>query len=345
MRFDRNLLFLSHEDVITNGGMDIETAIKEIEVGFHAFDQGNVLQPQKTTLKFAKKGSEGNTGLVNFLPAYAQIDGIEIYSCKSLGAMPSNVDQGLPRAVGLITLFDPATKAPICIMDGQVISAIRTGAISALAANKLVDQSVESIGLVGAGVNMRTQLLGISKVLKNLRTVHVYSRNDSKHEFAEVMGLRTGLNILPVNTAEEAIQGKKLIVSCLPNGVQPVVKDAWVLKKGVTAFNIGGHEMEETLLGRMDRIVADIWEHAKHRASQTHAKAVVKNIIDESAIEDLTPIIVGRKEGRTSMEQNIFFCPTGLGFADAIIAWRIYQNALASKTGQNVKQWQDCKWI
>ncbi len=345
MRYDRKLLFLSHEDVLSCGGMDMVTAIKEIEQGFHSFDAGNVLQPQKTTLKFTKKGSEGNTGLVNFLPAYAAINGTEIYSCKSLGAMPSNVEKGLPRAVGLITLFDPDTKAPMCIMDGQVISAIRTGAISALAANKLVDQSVTSVGLIGAGVNMKTQLLGISKVLKNLRDVYVYSRNQSKYEFAEVMSSMTGLNIIPVNSAEEAIRGKKLIITCLPNGVQPVVKEEWVLEKGVTAFNIGGHEMEETVLRRMDRVVADIWEHAKHRASQTHAKAVAKGIISEELIEDLTPIIVGKKSGRTSDNQNIFFCPTGLGFADAIIAWRIYENALANSKGQNFNQWQDCKWI
>lgn len=345
MRYDRSLLFLSHEDVLNCGGMDIDSAIEEIEKGFFSFDDGNVLQPQKTTLKFSKKGAEGNTGLVNFLPAYAQIDGTEVYSCKSLGAMPSNVEKGLPRAIGLITLFDPETKAPICIMDGQVISAIRTGAISALAARRLVSSSTQSVGLIGAGVNMRTQLLGISRVLNNLKEVFVYSRHQSKFDFAEVMGPMTGLKITPVSSAEGAVKGQKLIITCLPNGVQPVVKAEWVLKKGVTAFNIGGHEIEESLLLRMDRIVADIWEHAKHRASQTHAKAVMKHLISESLIEDLTPIIVGKKEGRMFEDQNIFFCPTGLGFADAIIAWRIYQTAIKKGIGQSLKQWQDCKWI
>ena len=345
MRFQRDLLFLSHEDVLQNGGFDMDAAISELEKGFFSFDSGNILQPQKTTLKVVKKGAEGNTGLVNFLPSYVQIDEQEIYCCKLLGAMPSNVEVGLPRAVGLITLFDPQTKAPICIMDGQVISAIRTGAISALAAKKIVPSDIESVGLIGAGVNMRTQLLGISKVLKNLKKVFVHSRHESKYEFAEKMSKLTNLEIIPVTTAKEAVIGQKFIITCLPNGVDPVVKDEWISEKGVTIFNIGGHVVQETALARMDRVIADIWEHAKQRASQTHAKAFFKSIISEDIIENITPIITGNVQGRTSADQNIFFCPTGMGFADAIIAHRVYSNALKSKSGQNLRQWEDCQWI
>lgn len=345
MRFDREILFLSHEDVLRCGGNDISLAIDEIEKGFYSFDKGNILQPQKTTLKFAKKGSEGNTGLVNFLPSYVQIDDEEIYSCKSLGAMPSNVEKGLPRAVGLITLFDPITKAPICIMDGQVISAIRTGAISALTARKIVPSEVDTVGMIGAGVNMRTQLLGLSKVLPNLKKVLVYSRFDTKYEFSKKMSELTGLDIRAVETAEEAVVNQRFVVTCLPNGVQPIVQDSWIGKQGMTIFNIGGHEVDENVLVRMDRVVADVWEHAKVRASQSHAKAFFKNLITEDKIEDLTPLLVGKVEGRTSNEQNFFFCPTGLGFADAIIAARVYKAAIKFKYGQTINQWKDCQWI
>lgn len=345
MRFQRDLLFLSHEDVLQNGGFDMDAAITELEKGFISFGNGNILQPQKTTLKVVNKGAEGSTGLVNFLPSYVKIDDQEIYCCKLLGAMPSNVEVGLPRAVGLITLFCPETKAPICIMDGQVISAIRTGAISALVARKIVPSDIESVGLIGAGVNMRTQLLGISKVLKNLNKVFVHSRYDTKYDFVEKMSKLTGLEIIPVSSAKEAVVGQKFIITCLPNGVNPVVKDEWISDKGMTIFNIGGHEVEETALARMDRVIADIWEHAKNRASQTHAKAFFKNIISEEIIENISPIINGVVEGRASIDQNIFFCPTGMGFADAIIAHRVYSNALKNKSGQSLRQWEDCQWI
>ena len=259
--------------------------------------------------------------------------------------MPSNVEKGLPRAVGLITLFDPETKAPVCIMDGQVISAIRTGAISALAARKIVPSEVDTVGMIGAGVNMRTQLLGLSKVLPNLKNVLVFSRFNTKHEFTEKMSKLTGLNIVPVESAEDAVMNQKFVVTCLPNGVQPIVQDSWVGKKGITIFNIGGHEVDENVLVRMDRVIADVWEHAKVRASQSHAKAFFKNLITEDKIEDLTPLLVGKVNGRTTSDQNFFFCPTGLGFADAIIAARIYKTAKKKKFGQTINQWKDCQWI
>lgn len=74
MRFQRDLLFLSHEDVLQNGGFDMDAAITELEKGFISFGNGNILQPQKTTLKVVNKGAEGSTGLVNFLPSYVKID-------------------------------------------------------------------------------------------------------------------------------------------------------------------------------------------------------------------------------------------------------------------------------
>ena len=130
MSMNKDILFLSMEEVVECGGANVAEAARDIQRAFELFDKGEVLQPHKTTLKVTSKGAEQGSGLVNFLPAYVNLDGEEIYCVKALGAMPSNVDCGLPRATGLITLFDSATKTPICIMDAQVISATRTGAVS-----------------------------------------------------------------------------------------------------------------------------------------------------------------------------------------------------------------------
>lgn len=253
MKNKKEILLLSHENVLQCDGANIHSAIEEIDKAFKAFMSGDILQPEKTTLKFTKKGEENRMGLVNVLPAYVNFGDIEIYSCKALGAMPSNVEKGIPRATGTITLFDPETKTPICIMDAQVISAIRTGAVSALAAKKLIPQTQESICLIGAGVNMRTQLLGIKAALPQLKEVFVYSRFDSKFTFATTMSEKLGLKVTPVEDPERSIREATTIVTCLPNGVPPLVKETWVQDKGVTIFNIGGHETEYHLLARMDR--------------------------------------------------------------------------------------------
>ncbi len=336
--------FLTLEDVITCGGNNVSTAAHDLQKGFVLFDQKQILQPAKTTLK--RQTESKSEGLVNILPALiSDKNGVDLYGVKALGAMPPNVDKGLPRATGIITLFDPSTKSPVAIMDAQVISATRTGAVTLLAAKQLADRSTESIGLVGAGVNMRTQLLALNEALPHLKDVFVYSRGKSKNQFAEKMSAVTGLNIIPVDSAEEAVHNKKLIVTCLPNILEPVVKADWVRKRGVTCINIGCYESEARLLKQMDRIVADVWEQGKHRGVQTHAQAFKKGYINDDQVEDITPILTGRVAGRKSEHENIFFAPTGLGFEDVIVAWRIYNTAKKKNIGSDIALWNNSNWI
>ena len=344
-RAKAEILFLSLEDVIQCGGADIAAAAEDIQRAFELYVQGKVIQPAKTTLKVSGRGHEQGTGLVNFLPAYVNDGAQEIYSCKALGAMPSNVEQGLPRASGLITLFDPVTKSPMVVMDAQSISATRTGAVSALAARRLANPEVEEIGLIGAGVNMRTQLLGLALALPHLKRARVYSRGESKHHFAREMASRVGIEIVPVNSAQEAVTGAKIVVTCLPNVGQPVVLDNWIGNEGITIFNIGCYECEDKILARMDRVVADIWEQGRHRGIQSHAIAVRNGVIPDSKVEDLAPILTRKVPGRRYASENIFFCPTGLGIEDAVVAARVYRNALQVGAGIRVPQWSSPKWI
>jgi N-[(2S)-2-amino-2-carboxyethyl]-L-glutamate dehydrogenase len=337
--------FLSMEDVIECGGADIQKAALDIRKGFELLLKDEVLQPMKTTLKVNKKGLESSTGLVNFLPAYVNKDGDELYGCKALGAMPANAELGLPRAQGIITLFSSDTKSPMCVMDAQVISATRTGAVTCLAAQKLARKDTEEIGMVGSGVNMRTQLLGLKEALPNLRRVKVFSRTNKKEIFADEMSKRTGLEIIPTSSAEEAVSGCDLYVTCLPNVTSPVVMADWVKKEGVTVINIGCYESEARLLSQMDRVVADIWEQGKHRGVQTHAVAIREGFFPEEKVEDLAPIVTEQRPGRTSDDENIFFAPTGLGFEDVIVAGRIFEEAVKRGIGTDFPLWKSTKWI
>ncbi|NRF65919.1 ornithine cyclodeaminase family protein [Aquincola sp. S2] len=341
----KEILFLSLEDVVSAGGLDVKTAAEHLEHGFRLLSLGRVQQPMKTTLKPICEGGESEMGLVNCLPAYINLGEEEVFSCKILGAMPPNVRRGLPRATGLLTLFDSVHKSPLCVMDAQLISAVRTGAVSLLAARRLVSPETEEVGLVGAGVNMRTQLLALHHALPSLKRARVVSRGESKYEFAREMERMTGIQIKAVQTPEDAVSGCKLVVTCLPNVTQPVVKAQWIDKVGVTVFNIGCYEVEATLLSRMDRIVADVWEQGKHRGVQTHAQAVAQGIIPETRVEDLAPILVGERPGRSARDENIFFCPTGLGFEDGIVGWNIYKSALARRIGTTLTLWNSPKWI
>jgi len=345
MKLSKDLLLLSMEDVLACGGADLELAAGDIKKAFALLGEGKIHQPPKTTLRAPTIHSEHHQGIVNLLSSYIDEESGGILGIKALGAMPSNVIHGLPRATGLILLFDPNNKTPLCVMDAQVISATRTGAVSYLAAKKLVDPSVERIGLVGSGVNMRTQLLALRLALPNLRQVRVTSKSDSRFRFAAEMSKRIEVDISPVKSVREATEDAQVIVTCLANSNQPAVLESHLDFQGVTILNIGCYECEDRILARMDRIVADIWEHGKHRGVQTHAIAVKNKVISENQIEDLAPILNEKKPGRASKTENIFFCPTGLGFEDAMVASRVYQKALQSNRGTRFPLWNHPVWI
>lgn len=341
----KTVLFLSLEDIVECGGTDIDEAIKDIRNGFIDLYKGKILSPLKTTLKSPVKNQEHSEGLVNSLPAYVDCGDEQYFSFKMLGAMPANLEKGIPRAAGLVVLFDSENKSPIAIMDAQLISAMRTGAVSSLAGEAFLPQDIDSVTLVGAGVNMRTQLLGVLKARPSIKQVKVYSRGDSKNIFAGEMSAKTGVEILPQIDCEQALKGQRFMITCLPNVTVPVVKESWIAEKGMTVFNIGCYETEAKLLGRMDRVIADLWAQGKHRGAQTHAMAYKTGVIQEEKIEDFAPIVAGEVPGRMHADENIFFCPTGLGFEDAVLALRIYKTALKREIGQELVLWNDSKWI
>jgi ornithine cyclodeaminase/alanine dehydrogenase-like protein (mu-crystallin family) len=339
-----NALFLTLEDVINAGGKDIELASKDVLRGFELFSKGKIILPPKTTLK-QNSQEESIEGLVNFLPSLINVDGEEIISCKMMGSMPSNLNRGLPRATGLIVLFDASTKSPLCVMDAQVISAIRTGAVSLISAKKLARQDTEKVGLIGAGVNMRTQLLGVSKSLKNIKEVKVFSRGDSKYKFSKEMNELTGLNIIPVNSVKEAVQEADLIITCIANSSKPALFKRDIKNEGVTIFNIGCYESHEDIVASSDKIISDFWEYSKHRGVQPHSIAFSKKLIEDSQVINLGDILFNNVEGRENSSENIFFSPTGLGFEDGLVAWRVYKTALEKGIGKKIKLWDSTEWI
>jgi len=89
---------------------------------------------------------------------------------------------GLPRASALIIIVDPETLIPSCVMDGAIVSAMRTGAAAGVAAKYLANGDSKIFGLVGASVQGRTQLMGMKKAVPSLETCRVYDINKKRRK-------------------------------------------------------------------------------------------------------------------------------------------------------------------
>lgn len=333
-------LFLSLEDVVNAGGTDMGAAIEDVQRGFELREAGRVVEPHKLTLS----SSESETNGFNVLPSIVDLGENEVFGCKLLGANPENIAKGLPRALGLIALFDGESKEPLAVMDTQVISAMRTGAVSGLAAKQLAPSETESVGLIGAGVNMRTQLLGIKHALPALKQAQVSSTNGSKYSFAEQMAERTNIRITAHTDPQEVIQSNQFNILCTTKPTKPLIKRDWLAKSGLTLFNISGVATPPEALQDMDRLITDSWGSCLSRNTQSLPKAVQQGFVSDSDIEELGKILKN-DTGRQNSQENIFFCPVGLAFEDVIVGWRVYNTAIQKKIGQKVTLWSNPKWI
>ena len=151
------LLWLKEEDVISLLTMD--DAISAVEKAFFDHGMGQIQMPPKSYLNFSKYDGDLRT-----MPAY--LEGQDQAGVKIVNVHTRNPEIGLPTVMALLVLNSSKTGAPLSVMGATYLTSMRTGAAGAVAARCLARASSKVVGMVGAGVQARTQLLGLSKFFK-----------------------------------------------------------------------------------------------------------------------------------------------------------------------------------
>jgi ornithine cyclodeaminase/alanine dehydrogenase-like protein (mu-crystallin family) len=337
-------LYLSQEEVIDAGGLDMRIAIDAIERAFHLLDQGQIVIPSKIVMELPP--SERDRGRMNGLAAYIGGDW-EVAGIKWIPSFPNNPDKyHLPRANGLIILSDTRTGMPLAIMDGTLISAVRTGAIGGIGAKYLAKKGSEVVGLIGMGVQARTQAMALKEALPNLKEIRGYRRNQEKilKDVKEIEQL-TGVKTRNVQSPKEAVEGADVIVTSTTAN-EPIVKASW-LKKGVLFIHVGSYIEEEfAVVLKSDKIIVDDWEVVKHRGTPILAKMFSQGLIrDENIYANLVEIVTGKKPGRQNNKEGIFFAPIGMAHEDIAFASEIYERAVKKGIGKTLRLWNEPLWV
>ena len=338
-------VFLSQEDVIRSGVLDMSRAIDRVERALSLLEDGQCIDPPKSVLRWSEDPNmESVRGRVNFLSAYIGGD-MDVLGMKWIGSFPANRDKGIPRATALIVLNDPQTGLPIALIEGSIISAVRTGAITGIAAKYLARPDTSSIGIIGTGVQSRTQLLALCAVLEDVREVRVYNRTRERADrFAAEMGPRTGKAITVVDSAEAAVRGLDLALVAT-TAHEPLMKGEW-LSPGMLTVQFSGNECDFEVIRRAQKIVCDQWETVKHRGITTPAVMHSQGLLDDGRIHaDLGEIVNGKKSGRESPDELIHFAAIGLGISDVAVGSMVYETAMKNGIGTRLSMWQSPLWV
>lgn len=319
----------------------MENAIEDLEEVFRLFDKGDCLLPGKIVMKWPGEHSEETIGRINAMPGYVG-GSFNMSGIKWIGSGPNNpFKHNLPRASALIILNDPETMMPVAVMDGTVISAVRTGAVTGISAKYLAPKKAEVVGLFGAGVQNRTQLAAILESCPQIKKAYIFDISEERsRRFAEEMSEKTGIEII-VNQDRLDVISKSDILVTATTATEPIIHGAEI-KKGCYVAHLGDNEVDEELIMNCNKIVIDDWETDKHRMGDTLAYMYRDGKIDDSKIyASLSDLICGRKKGRISEDELTYTCNVGLGIYDVAIAARVYRTAQKRGIGKKVELWKE----
>ena len=195
--------------------------IAEMEAALTALSQGRVIQPVRNTITI----EEGKRYLA-VMPAVAE----DAMGLKAVSFYPGNAGTALPTHLAMILLFRPDTGEPLAVMDGRLITEMRTAAVSAAVTKYLASPDSRVLALLGSGVQAAAHLDALSQV-RRFDEVRVWSRTPGHAQrFAREHGARA-------MDAESAVRGADVVVTAT-NAVEPILKGAW-LKRGAHVNAVG----------------------------------------------------------------------------------------------------------
>ena len=332
-----NFLYLSLEEVVALGGYDMQLAVNDIERVVSLHDNNEAVVPSKVVLK---QGADENFyGRINGMPGYIGGE-YNMMGIKWIGSNPDNpFKYDLPRASALTILNDPVKKIPVAVMDGTVISAVRTGAVTGVAAKYLSREDSETLLLIGAGVQSRTQLKAIVTVRPDIKKIYIYDlRFERSQVFAQEMAAEINKEIIPVTLAEEYAKQADILVTATV-AENPIVHSGW-LKQGSLYCHVGGNECTYNTVKSVDKRIVDNWSEVKHRDGSTIAKMGNMGLLpDDEIYAELGEIVNKKKPGRSSSLEKIYFNSVGMGIEDIAIATRVYKTAVERKVGISLPLW------
>jgi len=324
--------YLSQEDLLLAGCLDLKMAIEAVEKSLAAYKKGDILFPEKIVQIFNDDTQER----INCLPATLLRE--KVCGVKWVSVFPPNpVLHGLQNLSAVIILSEIEHGFPIAFMEGTLCSNIRVGAMGALAAKHLARPDSKSIGFIGSGEQAKMHLIAMKTVLPSLEECRIGAKtNEEEAQFIREMSpILADMKFVAAGTnLQVATEGADVIVTAT-SAQAPLLKAEW-MKKGAFYSHVGGWEDEYAVAAQCDKIVCDDWDTVKHR-TQTLSRMFKDGQLTDNDIHcNLVDIVTGAKPGRESQDERTYFNAVGLAYVDVGIAHAMYERAIEAHAGMDL---------
>ena len=301
--------------------------VQVITAGLAAHGRGEVVMPPKAHLHLDHLFA----GHFNILSGY--VAPIQRAGVKVVGDYVDNWRHGLPSELALLTLYDPATGTPLCIMDATALTWMRTGAVTCAGALTLArpqSKIVTHIGARGSAFS-NLRLLAHHFPLEEIRICS--NRPETRERLAARVREQLDIHARPMDNPAEAAQGADIIVEATRLTTPETLIPEAALKPGALLVTYGWVRAIDPALPRaVDRLIVDDWAQCC-QGGQLHELIADGRLTREHVHAEIGEIVAGHKPGRETEHQRILFWHRGFAISDIVLGDWILKRAEAQNVG------------
>ena len=365
-------LLLSQADLIEAGVMDMERCVDVIEDVFALLGKGDYLMggplenEHGQMIFFPKKQRFPGMPVTGpdrrFMAMITYLGGkYNICGEKWYGSNAENTKQGLPRSVLTTILNDADTGIPFTIMSGNLISAMRTGAVPGAAARHLARKGAKTVGVIGGGVINKACLLAIKTGVPSVKEAYLYDvMPDKGKQWAAEQSEKLGIKVTFVDTIQAAVCPADIVSIATSGDSFPRIETEWI-KPGCLVTFTGDADLDVEAFSK-NTVIADNWKmheaflvDGREHPDGIEAISVVApsyhlltyidaGKYDPTGIRSLGEIIIGKEKGRQNDDEIIMFVTGGMPVHD--IAWgkTLYDDAVRKSLGTEFVFFDEAYW-
>jgi alanine dehydrogenase len=322
------------------GAADVRAAcqigplVDAIEAGLLEQARGSAVVPPRLNLA-------GRHGSFRVMPAVLNDAGL-----MGFKAFHGSVQTG---ARYLVAVFEQESGKLLALLDGHYLTAARTGATAGVAARHLARSDARVVGVIGSGLEARTNLAAICAV-RPVTEVRVFSpRAERREEFARYVEETHGVTAVVADSAEGCVRDVDLVITATntSRAADPIAFRGEWMTDGVHVSTIGStsprsREVDAETFARADVLVVDSIEQVREESGDALA-ALSEGVLP--TMYELDAIVSGGSVGRTSASQRTVFKSVGTALQDVIAGFTVYRAVVAGGGGIDVGEFLDKKEI
>lgn len=301
--------------------IDRNQMMDTIEEAYRIFGSGDFFMPPRPVV-------ENENKTMMYMPCYTK----EVIGTKILSIFPDNAKLGLPSIDGVVLLNDYTTGAPLAVMDGQAVTAWRTGAVGGVGIRHLSRKDCHTVGIVGAGAQGFHQAL-YACAARDIHTVYVFNHSD--RDLTDYLARLEkaiddpSVKVVQCKTVEELVKASDIICTTTP-ATSPVLPDDKELLRGKCIIAIGSYtpemrEIPNAIWDLVDKVYIELPYACEESGDLSqpladgHLKEEQTVLMNEYLASDEDKEI---KEGQTT-----YFKSVGMGLFDVCIAQKLLEMA------------------